>query len=100
MTDRDTTTRTRARAPGVGGVFHRMAVQDRVQARLRADHRSDHEMHEGWMQTGWRTANVGSRLKPPITQEGAARTASLPAVLGKPAVRNDRGDRGKEQPTR
>jgi hypothetical protein len=53
------------------------------QARLRADHRSDHEMHEGWMQTGWRTANVGSRLKPPITQEGTARTASLPAVLGK-----------------
>ena len=30
MTDRDTTTRTRARAPGVGGVFHRMAVRDRV----------------------------------------------------------------------
>src|ERR1700680_2828885 len=30
MTDRDTTTRTRARAPGVGGVFHRIAVQDRV----------------------------------------------------------------------
>src|ERR1700693_1138953 len=28
MTDRDTTTRTRARAPGVGGVFHRMAVHD------------------------------------------------------------------------
>ena len=50
------------------------------QARLRADHRSDHEMHEGWMQTGWRTANVGSRLKPPITQEGTARTASLPSA--------------------
>src|ERR1700745_3455875 len=30
MTDRDTTTRTRARAPWVGGVFHRMAVHDRV----------------------------------------------------------------------
>jgi len=30
LTDRDTTTRTRARAPGVGGVFHRMAVHDRV----------------------------------------------------------------------
>src|SRR5215470_13959081 len=34
MTDRDRTTRTRARAPGVGGVFHRMAVHDRV---LRSD---------------------------------------------------------------
>src|ERR1700722_11317739 len=30
MTDRDTTTRTRASAFGVGGVFHRMAVHDRV----------------------------------------------------------------------
>src|SRR6202030_3224571 len=84
MTDRDTTTRTRARAPGVGGVFHRMAVHDRV---LRPDAErttcSDHEMHEGWMQTGWRTADAGSRLKPPITQEGTAWTVSLPAVLGK-----------------
>ena len=53
------------------------------QARRRADHRSDHEMHEGRMQTGWRTANAGSRLKPPITQEGTAWKASLPAVLGK-----------------
>jgi hypothetical protein len=33
------------------------------------------------MQTGWRTANAGSRLKPPITQEGTAWKASLPAVL-------------------
>jgi hypothetical protein len=30
MTDGDRTTRTRARAPGVGGVFHRMAVHYRV----------------------------------------------------------------------
>jgi hypothetical protein len=28
------------------------------------------------MQTGWRTANAGSRLKPQITQEGTAWTAS------------------------
>src|SRR6516165_9164415 len=51
------------------------------QARLRVVHRSDHEMHEGRMQTGWRTANAGSRLKPPITQEGTVWEASLPAVL-------------------
>src|ERR1700730_9938802 len=38
-------------------------------------------MHEGRMQTGWRTANAGSRLKPPITQEGTVWEASLPAVL-------------------
>ena len=53
------------------------------QARLKADHCSDHEMHEGRMQTGWRTADAGSRLKPPITQEGTAWTVSLLAVLGK-----------------
>ena len=51
------------------------------QARLRADHRSDHEVHEGRMQTGWRTANAGSRLKPLITQEGTVWKASLAAVL-------------------
>ena len=53
------------------------------QARHRADHCSDRGMHEGRMQTGWRTADAGSRLKPPITQEGTAWTVSLPAVLGK-----------------
>ena len=45
------------------------------------DNRRGHEMHEGRMQTGWRTANAGSRLKPPITQEGTVWEASLPAVL-------------------
>jgi hypothetical protein len=40
-------------------------------------------VHEGRTQTGWRTANAGSRLKPLITQEGTAWKASLPAVLGK-----------------
>ena len=33
------------------------------QARHRADHRSDHEMHEGRGQTGHRSAYAGSRLK-------------------------------------
>jgi hypothetical protein len=47
------------------------------------DHRSDHEMHEERMQTGWRSANAGSRLKPLLTQEGTPWKASLPAVLGK-----------------
>jgi hypothetical protein len=89
MTDRDRT-RTRAWAPEVGGVFHRMAVHDRV---LRPDAERTtvgHEIHEGRMQTGWRTANSGSRLKPPITQKGPA----FQPYWGKLAVRNDRGDRG------
>ena len=35
-----------------------------------------------------------SRLKPLTVQADTAWKASLPAVLGKTAVRNDRGDRG------
>ena len=47
------------------------------------DNRCDHEVHEGWMQTGRRTAHAGSRLKL-LTHPGRHRLkASLPAVLGK-----------------
>ncbi len=71
MTDRDTTTRTRARAPGVGGVFHRMAVHDRV---LRPDSErttvATTKCTKGGCKLDRRTADAGSRLKPPITQEG------------------------------
>jgi len=69
-----------------------------VQSSLRADtvrdNRSDYEAREGRMQTGRRTEYAGSKLKPPTTWEGAAWKASLAAYWGKPAVRNDRGDRG------
>src|SRR5271169_1850759 len=82
MTDRDRTTRTRARAPGVGGVFHRMVVHYRV---LRPDTErttvATTRCTKGGCKLGWRTANAGSRLKPPITQEGTVWKASLPAVL-------------------
>ena len=47
------------------------------------DNRCDHEVHEGRMQTGRRTAYAGSRLKLLTIQEGTAWKASLPAVLGK-----------------
>jgi hypothetical protein len=57
------------------------------------DNRFDYEAHEGRMQTGGRTVYAGSKLKPPTTRAGAAWKTSL-AVWGKPAVRNDRGDRG------
>jgi hypothetical protein len=47
------------------------------------DNRVDHEVHEGRMQTGRRTAHAGSRLKLLSIQKGTAWKASLPAVLGK-----------------
>ena len=81
--------------PWGGGV---MILHGGAQSSLRPDtvrdNRCDHEAHKGWMQTGWRTAHAGSRLKPLITQEGTAWTASLPAVLGKTRRTDERGDRG------
>src|SRR5262249_60348505 len=47
------------------------------------DNRVDHEVHEGRMQTGRRTAHAGSRFKLLSIQKGTAWKASLPAVLGK-----------------
>src|ERR1700674_1387325 len=61
MTDRDTTTRTRARAPGVGGVFHRMAVQ--YIASNDPTLCGSMLKHEGRRQTDRRSAYAGSRLK-------------------------------------
>src|SRR6202521_4147396 len=61
MTDRDTTTRTRARAPGVGGVFHRMAVQ--YIASNDPTLCGSTLKHEGRRQTDRRAAYAGSRLK-------------------------------------
>src|SRR5215475_8939402 len=64
MMDRDSTTRTGARTPGVGGVIHLMAACHRAH---RPDsercHRCGYEMREGQTQTGRRTAYAGSRLK-------------------------------------
>src|ERR1700736_5146393 len=95
MTDRDTTTRTRARAPGVGGVFHRMAVHDRV---LRPD-------SERTTVATTRCTKGGCKLDGGRRMPGAGLSRRSPrkAPLGKPAlqpywgkltVRNDRGDRG------
>src|ERR1700674_4761628 len=95
MTDRDTTTRTRARAPGVGGVFHRMAVQDRV---LRPDSERTTVATTKCTKGGCKLD--GERRMP---GQGLTRRSPRKAPLGKPAfqpywgklaVRNDRGDRG------
>ena len=70
--------------PWGGGV---MILHGGAQSSLRPDtvrdNRCDYEVHEERMQTGYRTAHAGSRLKPPTIREGTAWKASLPAVLGK-----------------
>ena len=71
MTDRDTITRTRARAPGAEdhpsseAVHYRVRTPDSERENCR-----DHEMHEGRMQTGRHAVYVGSRLKLSDTREG------------------------------
>src|SRR6516165_6225387 len=52
------------------------------------------------MQTGQYAANVGSRLKRVKARKAPSEKPAFQPYRGKPAVRNDRGDRGKEQPTR
>src|SRR5271169_623435 len=95
MTDRDRTTRTRARAPGVGGVFHRMAVHDRV---LRPDAERTTVATTKCTKGGCKLD--GGRRMPGA---GLSRRSPRKAPLGQPAfqpywgklaVRNDRGDRG------
>ena len=50
--------------PWGGGVLHLMAVRNRVhRPDSERDNCGDHEVHEGRMQTGRRSANAGSRLK-------------------------------------
>src|SRR5450631_4451498 len=92
MTDRDTTTRTRARAPGVGGVFHRMAVHDRV---LRPDAERTTVATTKCTKGGCKLD--GGRRMPGA---GLSRRSPRKAPLGQPAfqpywgklaVRNDRG---------
>ena len=54
----------------------------------------DHEVHERWMQTGQHAANVGSRLKRVKVRKAPSEKPAFQPYRGKPAVRNDRGDRG------
>jgi hypothetical protein len=63
-------------------ILHGGALSSRRPDAVR-DNRCDHEVHEGRMQTGRRTAYAGSRLKLLTIQKGTAWKASLPAVLGK-----------------
>src|SRR5207344_1639874 len=77
MTDRDRTTRTRARAPGVGGVFHRMAVHYRV---LRSD-------SERTIAATTRCTKGGCKLDGGRRMPGAglSRLSPRKAPFGKPA---------------
>src|SRR3954449_1631492 len=95
MTDRDSRTRTRARAPGAEGDPPSRAVHHHGQrpGAVRGN-RSDPEVHEGRRQTGRQQAHVGSRLKPLTFGKAPPDRPAFQPYWGKPAVRNERGDRG------
>ena len=60
----------------------------------------DHEVHEGWRQTGGHGVYVGSRLKR-LGHPGRHHLKCQPSSrIGETRRTDDRGDRGKEQPTR
>src|SRR4051794_30579635 len=86
MTDRDSITRTRPRAPGAEGDPPSRAVHHhgRRPGSVR-DNRLDAEVHEGRRQTGRQQAYAGSRLKPltsgkapPVTGQPSSRTGENP----------------------
>src|SRR4051794_22722063 len=56
--------------------------------------RSDPEVHEGRRQTGRQQAHAGSRLKPLTSGKAPPDRPAFQPYWGKPAVRNERGDRG------
>ena len=58
--------------PWGGGVMSSRRCTIESAARHSAGNRCDHEVHEGWMQTGRWTAYAGSRLKLSIIREGTA----------------------------
>src|SRR5664279_4639619 len=95
MTDRDTTTRTRARAPGVGGVFHRMAVRDRV---LRPDSERTTVATTKCTKSGCKLDGgrrmPGAGLSRQSPRKAPLGQSAFQPYWGKLAVRNDRGDRG------
>src|SRR4051794_13371371 len=56
--------------------------------------RSDPEVHEGRRQTGRQQVYAGSRLKPLTSGKAPPDRPAFQPYWGKPAVRNERGDRG------
>ena len=58
------------------------------------DNRLDAEVHEGRRQTGRQQAHAGSRLKPLMSGKAPPDRPAFQPYWGKPAVRNERGDRG------
>src|SRR6266404_4276034 len=95
MTVRDSITRTRARTPGVEDDPTSATVRDRALGPTQCGiKRCRHEVHEGRTQTKHLPVYAGSSLKLAMSGKAPSEMSALQPYRGKPAVRNDRGDRG------
>ena len=93
--DRDRRTRIGARAPGAESNPHSKAAHRGVVGPAQnGTTESDYEVREGQMQTRRPPTNAGSRLNRWVPGKALSEMPAFQPYRGKPAVRNDRGDRG------
>src|SRR6516164_7619254 len=95
MTVRDSRTQARARTPGAEDDPTSTTVRDRALGPTQCGI-SDvaTKGHEGRTQTKYLPAYAGSSLKLAMFGKAPSEMSALQPYRGKPAVRNDRGDRG------
>ena len=95
MTVRDSRTQARARTPGAEDDPTSTTVRDRVLGPTQCGI-SDvaTKGHEGRTQTKYLPVYAGSSLKLAMFGKAPSEMSALQPYRGKPAVRNDRGDRG------
>src|SRR5437764_8708451 len=95
MTVRDSRTQARARTPGAEDDPTSTTVRDRALGPTQCGI-SDvaTKGHEGRTQTKYLPVYAGSSLKLAKSGKAPSETSALQPYRGKPAVRNDRGDRG------
>src|SRR5438067_283561 len=95
MTVRDSRTQARARTPGAEDDPTSTTVRDRALGPTQCGI-SDvaTKGHEGRMQTKHLPVYAGSSLKLAMSGKAPSEMSALQPYRGKPAVRNDRGDRG------
>src|SRR6516162_2758300 len=95
MTVRDSRTQARARTPGAEDDPTSTTVRDRALGPTQCGI-SDvaTKGHEGRTQTKYLPVYAGSSLKLAMFGKAPSEMSSLQPYRGKPAVRNDRGDRG------
>src|SRR5205809_7459021 len=99
--DRDRRNRTGARAPGAeSGPHSKAAHRGVVGPAQNGTTESDYEVRKGQKQTRCTPTNAGAGLSDGCSGKALSEMPAFQPYWGKPAVRNDRGDRGNVGITR